>query len=71
MDECYQESGDPMLPPNQMEERMFSVIKYLVVGNNDRSQEYQIQTNDIIKMGRIKFKVKTVSIKQERERRAK
>ena len=67
IDECYLESGEPMLPANQMEERMFSVIKYMVVGTTNRSRDHKIQTNDVIKMGRIKFKVKKVHIKEEIE----
>lgn len=65
VDEFYRETGEPVLPPNQMEERMFSVIKYSVVGSSTQSRDHKLQTNDVIKLGRIKFKVKLVSIKDE------
>ena len=40
---------------------MFNVVKFLIVGNNDlQSHDYHIKKNDLLKMGRIKFKVKAV-----------
>lgn len=60
-----------MLPPKQMEERMFNVVKFLIIGNNENSQDYQIKKNDLLKMGRIKFKVKTIVNKSEKSQRMK
>ena len=35
MDDYYQENGEPTKPPNEMEERMFNVVKFLIIGNNE------------------------------------
>ena len=45
---------------------MFNVVKFLIIGNNENSQDYQIKKNDLLKMGRIKFKVKAVVNKTEK-----
>lgn len=58
-----------MLYPNQMEERMFNVTKFLIVGNNKQSHDYLIKKNDVLKMGRIKFKVKSVTNKNEKNQK--
>ena len=71
IDDYYQENGEPMLPPKQMEERMFNVVKFLIVGNNEKSQDYQIKKNDLLKMGRIKFKVKAVVNKAQKSQKLK
>lgn len=54
-----------------MEERMFNVVKFLIIGNNENSQDYQIKKNDLLKMGRIKFKVKSVVNKSEKHQKVK
>lgn len=79
MDDNYQEGGDPLLPPYQMSELMFNVVKYQRI-NNDQV-DFLLKKNDIIKMGRVKLKVKNIvnvektklkdKVKRRRKRRIK
>lgn len=32
IDDCYLESGEPTLPPIQMRERMYNVVRFLKAG---------------------------------------
>lgn len=58
IDDHYQEGGDPLLPPFKMMERMYNVVKYQRI--NNEQVEFLLRKNDIIKMGRVKLKVKNI-----------
>lgn len=47
--------------PSEFTERMFLVVRSLKEG--DKKLDYKLKKNDIIKLGRVKFKVKEIRIK--------
>jgi hypothetical protein len=56
------EGGEPTLPPIEMRERMYNVVRFLKVQSQMRKQDYQLKKNDVVKMGRVKLKVKAIHI---------
>jgi hypothetical protein len=60
IDDFYLEAGEPTLPPCEMKERMYNVVRFLKMQNSMAVQEYQLKKNDIIKMGRVKLKIKLI-----------
>ena len=60
MENFYGDLGEQLLPPYDMTERMYLVIKSIV--DKNQRQEYEIKKHDIIKMGRVKFQVKGFNI---------
>ena len=59
IDNNYLENGEPTLPPFEMKERMYNVIRYLKQNSTKNKQDYLLKKNDIIKVGRVKLKVST------------
>jgi hypothetical protein len=59
--------------PAEVTERMFLVVRSLKEG--DKKLDYKLKKNDIIKLGRVKFKVKDIRIKaledEKKEKRKK
>jgi hypothetical protein len=58
--------------PADITERMYLVVRSVKQG--EKKLDYKLQKNDIIKLGRVKFKVKEIRIKakedeKERKRR--
>ena len=60
IDDFYLEAGEPTLPPIEMRERMYNVVRFLKRNNNIIQQDYLLKKHDIIKMGRVKLKVKEI-----------
>ena len=69
IDNNYLEGGEPTLPPFDMKERMYNVIRYLKHNTTKNKQDYLLKKNDVIKIGRDKLKVSTIYIKEKTERR--
>ena len=40
IDDFYLEAGEPTLPPVEMKERMFNVVRFLKVSKNMQAQDY-------------------------------
>ena len=58
--------------PGEVTERMYLVVRSLKQG--DKKLDYKLKKHDIIKLGRVKFKVKEVRIKaieDEKEKKRK
>jgi len=78
IDDKYQEYGEPTLPPSQMRERMYHVIKHLKYSAGADAElatyqkhNYLLKKNDIIKLGRVKLKVKSIYNKDRAQAREK
>ena len=41
---------------------MFNVLKFTIFGDDQKQQDHLIRKNDVLKIGRIKFKVIDVKI---------
>jgi hypothetical protein len=54
------EAGEPTLPPVEMCERMYNVVRFLQYKNEAGVHDFMLKKNDIIKMGRVKIKVKHI-----------
>lgn len=61
-DDFYLEAGEPILPPNEMKERMYNAVRFLKRNNNIIQQDYLLKKHDVIKMGRVKLKVKDIQL---------
>lgn len=48
---------------------MYNVIRYLKQNSTKNKQDYLMKKNDIIKIGRVKFKVSQICIKDKIQRR--
>ena len=62
IDDFYLEAGEPTLPPVDMVERMYNVVRFMQFKNDAASHDFLLKKNDIIKMGRVKIKVKHIHI---------
>lgn len=71
VDENYVDSGEPTLPPIDMKERLYNVIKYKKTKQTNSKVVQQLKKNDIIKMGRVKVKVTEIHIPKKVRRREK
>jgi hypothetical protein len=60
MENFYSEQGEQLLPPYEMSERMYLVIKQII--DNKVKQEYLIKKYDIIKLGRVKYQVRDIGL---------
>lgn len=60
IDDFYLEAGEPTLPPLEMKERMYSVVRFLKRDENAAAEDYLLKKNDIVKMGRVKVKIKHI-----------
>lgn len=69
VDKFYDEGGKPTQPPQSMQERLYDSIRYLQIGDGAQ-KERLLKKNDVIKLGRIKFKVKQIHIKAQARKRA-
>ena len=58
----YMEGGEPTLPPIEMRERMYNVVRLIKIHSQMMNQDYKLKKNDVIKMGRVKHKVKAIHI---------
>ena len=60
MENFYSEQGEQLLPPNDMSERMYLVIKQII--DHKVNQDYEVKKYDIIKLGRVKYQVRDISL---------
>jgi hypothetical protein len=63
IDEQYLESGEPTLPPIEMQERLYNAIRYQ--RHSSKKYDHMLKKNDVIKMGRVKLKVHTIYDKKQ------
>lgn len=54
--------------PSETVERMFLVVRSLK--QDDKKLDYKLRKNDILKLGRVKFKVKEIRIKALEDEKA-
>lgn len=59
---------DNSLLPSEITERMFLVVRSLK--QDDKKLDYKLRKNDIVKLGRVKFKVKEIHIKAVEDQKA-
>ena len=59
------------MPPFEMRERMYNVIRYLKQNSTKNKQDYLLKKNDVIKIGRVKLKVSQIYSKVKFENREK
>jgi len=52
-----------------MQERLYDSVRYLQIGDGAQ-KERLLKKNDVIKLGRIKFKVKQIHIKAQARKHA-
>lgn len=75
IDDFYLEAGEPTLPPVEMCERMYSVVRFMQFKQDLGSHDFLLKKNDVIKMGRVKVKVKhihnqnKVKVREQRQKR--
>ena len=63
IDQMYKpDTGDRLLPCSEMNEKMYLIVRSMT--NRNVKQQYQLQKYDIVKLGRVKFKVKDIFIKK-------
>jgi len=60
IDSCYKEEGEQSLPPLDMTEHMYLVVRSIF--DRGEKKEYILKKLDVIKLGRVKFRVKEISI---------
>ena len=65
VDQQYAESGEQLKDPCDTFEKIYLIVRN--IANRNVKQQYTLQKHDIIKLGRVKFKVKRIYIKQAEE----
>ena len=61
IDEMYKpDTGERILPLSEMNENIYLIIRS--IANRNVKQPYVLQKFDIIKLGRVKFKIKDIHI---------
>ena len=68
IDEMYKpDTGERVLPCSEMNEKMYLIVRS--IANRNAKQPYVLQKFDIIKLGRVKFKIKDISINKVKKAR--
>ena len=67
VDQCYAESGEQLMDPIDTFEKIYLIVRNIT--NRNVKQQYDLKKHDIIKLGRVKFKVKRIYIKEAEEER--
>jgi hypothetical protein len=62
-------SNDPAQLPAEITERMYLVVRSLKQG--EKKLDYKLHKQDILKLGRVKYKVKDIVIKAVEDEKAK
>ena len=57
----YAETGEQLQDPYDTFEKMYLIVRN--ISNRNVKQPYELKKHDIIKLGRVKFKVKRIYIK--------
>lgn len=68
VDQQYAETGEQLNEPIDTFEKIYLIVRNIT--NRNVKQEYVLKKHDIIKLGRVKFKVKQIYIKKNEEERA-
>ena len=61
VDNMYGENGEHLVPSSEMNEQMYLVVRSIM--HHNQRQDYVLKKNDVIKLGRVKFKVRAVNLK--------
>lgn len=69
VDDCYKDEGEQMLEPKLMNEPMYIIARSMI--NRGVKQCYVLSKGDIIKLGRVKFRVVDVQIEAKKTKREK
>lgn len=64
---AYAESGEQLGDPIDTYEKIYLVVRN--ISNRNVKQQYTLKKFDIIKLGRVKFKVKKIHIKEAEDER--
>ena len=67
VDQQYAESGEQLQDPCETFEKIYLIVRN--IANRNVKQNYTLKKHDIIKLGRVKFKVKRIYIKAAEEAR--
>jgi len=62
VDQQYQESGEQLQDPCDTFEKIYLIVRN--ISDRNVKKPYVLKKHDIIKLGRVKFKVKHIYIKQ-------
>ena len=57
---CYKKDGEQALPPIQMLEPMYLVARSII--NRGEKQDCVLKVHDIIKFGRVRFKIQELNV---------
>ena len=69
VDEMYKpDTGERILPACEMNEKIYLIVRSIT--NRNIKQPYVLKKSDIIKLGRVKFKVKDIFIAKIEKQRA-
>lgn len=69
IDLCYKDEGEQSLPPAQMHENMYLVARSMM--NRGVKQYCILREGDVIKVGRVKFKVQVIHVQEKEKEREK
>jgi hypothetical protein len=69
IDLCYKDEGEQSLPPAQMHENMYLVARSMM--NRGVKQDCILREGDVIKVGRVKFKVQVIHVQEKEKEREK
>lgn len=61
VDQQYAESGEQLQDPYDTFEKIYLIVRN--ISNRNQKQPYELKKHDIIKLGRVKFKVKKIFLK--------
>ena len=66
MENCYREDGEQILTPINMLEPMYLVARSIV--NRGEKQDCILKKHDVIKFGRVRFKIQEIKVSNLIER---
>ena len=61
------DTGERLLPANEMNEKMYLIVR--TMANRNVLEPYVLKKYDIIKLGRVKFKIRDMYIKKVNQAR--
>lgn len=67
VDQSYADTGEQLMDPIDTFEKIYLIVRNIT--NRNVKQQYELKKHDIIKLGRVKFKVKRIYIKEVEEER--
>ena len=69
VDQQYAESGEQLQDPCDTFEKIYLIVRNIT--DRNVKQQYDLKKHDIIKLGRVKFKVKQIYVRRLEEEREK